>query len=167
MNKYLIFLLVYFITGCSYNKINNVEHNSSYYNSKSQLNQSDRKQIEVTSKLMLNTKYTYGGKAPDFGVDCSGFVSYVLKTSINYKLIGSAKDMAKIGQKIPNSFVFNNQLEVGDLLFFNTTGQSFSHVGIYVGNDKFIHASSGQKKVILSSVHSNYFKNRLELVKRI
>lgn len=160
---FVVFLSI-FITGCSFTS--NIKNNQSSLVTGS-LSESDKQAISVTSKLMLNTKYTYGGKKPDFGVDCSGFVSYVFNTSINYKITGAAKDMAKIGNTISKNHAFENKLVIGDLLFFNTTGASYSHVGIYIGNNKFIHASSGQKRVVISDTNTEYYKKRLELVKRL
>lgn len=58
-------------------------------------------------------------------------------------------------------------MKIRDLLFFNTTGKSHSHLGIVISKDKFIHASSTMKKVVISNIHNNYYKKRLELVKRI
>lgn len=165
----LLFLSV-IITGCSStSKINNYSGSSSQSSnySSGNLSKSDRKEVAFTAIAMLNTKYSYGGKRPDFGVDCSGFVTYVFKTAIDYKITGAARHMAKMGKTIPKSHTFENKLAIGDLLFFNTTGKSFSHVGIYIGDGKFIHASSGRGRVIITDVNQTYYKKRLELVKRL
>lgn len=162
-NKLFLIFLICILSACSSTK--NISSNTDKYHGS--LSSTDKEQLMVTSKLMLNTKYTYGGKQPDFGVDCSGFVSYVFKNSINYNISGAAKHMATKGITIPTFYAFSNSLQVGDLLFFNTTGKSFSHVGIYIGKGNFIHASSGQKQVIISNITNSYYKNRLELIKRL
>lgn len=130
------------------------------------LNNYQKQEVTMVAFSMLNTKYNWGGKKPDFGVDCSGLVTYVFEKSIGMKITGAAKNMAQKGGDVPLSHV-NGKLEPGDLLFFNTTGASFSHVGIYIGEDKFLHASSGQKQVIISSINNKYFNTRLERIRRL
>lgn len=171
LKKLLYISALFIITGCSSTSyIQDGQYSSKTHNEvikHGELTNSERNEIVATAKLMLNTKYKYGGKKPDFGVDCSGFVTYVFKTSIDYKITGAARHMAKIGKTIHKSHTFENKLAIGDLLFFNTTGKSFSHVGIYIGDGKFIHASSGRGRVIITDVNQTYYKKRLELVKRL
>lgn len=133
---------------------------------KGSLSSSQKSEVAMVAFSILNTKYNWGGKKPDFGLDCSGLVSYVFKKSIGFELNGAARHMAQKGSTVPLSHV-NGKLEPGDLLFFNTTGKSFSHVGIYIGEDKFLHASSGKKQVIISSVNNKYYQSRLERIKRL
>lgn len=166
MKKHFIllsFFLSFILIGCS-TSVKHVQNSS--YTSQSGFSNKQRESIKALAISMLNTKYNYGGKRPDFGIDCSGFVTYIFKNAAGYNLTGAARHMAQKGKTINKKDAFNKKLLIGDLLFFNTTGKSYSHVGIYIGNDKFIHASSGQKKVVVSSIHKNYYKKRLELVKR-
>lgn len=137
------------------------------YNIKGSLSEQEKSELVMFSFNLLDTKYNWGSKKPDFGLDCSGLVSYVFKNSINIKLTGAARDIVKNGVSIPLHHAKTNKLELGDLLFFNTTGQSYSHVGIYIGNNSFLHASSKQKKVIITNLSSSYYLNRLEEIKRI
>ena len=97
--------------------------------------------------------YRYGKDSPEEGFDCSGFVKHVYqKQGIN--LPRTVKDMALSLPPVPK----NNVLS-GDLVFFNTNGNSFSHVGIYVNNDKFVHAPSQRTgKVLVSSLKNRYWQ---------
>lgn len=174
INKKLTILFIFLISGCSTgNKISdknkpktNLRINS--YNSfNGTLNQKQKNEIAILSFSLLDTTYNWAGKKPDFGLDCSGLVSYVFQKSIGFSLIGAARHIVNSGIDIPIKHVSTNKLEAGDLVFFNTTGKSYSHVGIYIGEKKFLHASSGKKKVITSSLDNPYYKKRLERIKRI
>lgn len=179
MKKILILASLVILAGCSSNV--KVTKEFSYQASNPQNNSINRKlakpsgsltadeqnEIIMLSFSLLNTKYNWGGKRPDFGLDCSGLVSYVFKKSINRNITGAARHIVKHGKDVPLSHAKNGNLQPGDLVFFNTTGKSYSHVGIYVGENKFLHASSGKKKVILSSLDNKYYKQRLERIKRI
>lgn len=104
------------------------------------------------AKKWLGTKYKYGGNSKN-GTDCSGFVMEVYKSTYDFKLPRTSRDQQKFCKKIKKS-----QLKVGDLVFF-ATGKSknrVSHVGIYIGNGEFIHASSS-KGVVISKLEQNYY----------
>jgi cell wall-associated NlpC family hydrolase len=126
-----------------------------------------KSELTMFAMSLMDTKYNWGSKKVNFGLDCSGLVSYVFKNALNIKLTGAARDIVKNGSSVPLSHAFNQQLELGDLLFFNTTGQHYSHVGIYVGNNQFLHASSAAGKVIISNLSSKYYASRLEEIKRV
>jgi cell wall-associated NlpC family hydrolase len=68
---------------------------------------------------------------------------------------------------VPLSSAYSQKLEIGDLLFFNTTGKPYSHIGIYIGNNSFLHSSSSAGKVIISKLNNKYYISRLEAIKRI
>ncbi|MGE5613125.1 MAG: NlpC/P60 family protein [Bacillota bacterium] len=105
------------------------------------------------AKTLLGIKYRYGGSTPS-GFDCSGFVSYVFK-KFGITLDRTSAGMGKGGEPVEKS-----ALKAGDLVFFDTNGglNSINHVGIYIGNGKFIHASSYQdKKVKISSLNESYY----------
>ena len=116
----------------------------------------------VTYALSLQgVPYRYGKESPEEGFDCSGFVRYVYKKQ-GVNLPRTVKDMART-----LSPVAINDVHSGDLVFFNTNGQSFSHVGIYVNNDNFIHAPSQQTgHVLVSSLKNNYWQKRFIGVRR-
>ena len=108
----------------------------------------------------LGAPYRYGGVGKD-GIDCSGFTSSVYASSVNMSLPRSAREQFSVGAAVEK-----DQLEFGDLVFFNTTGQSPSHVGIYLEDALFAHASvtSG---VTISTLESTYYKKRFLGARRV
>ncbi len=122
-----------------------------------------RAEIVLFAKDLLGVKYVYGGSSPK-GFDCSGFVWYVFN-HFGIKLNRVASDQAKHGTKVAKS-----ELEPGDLVFFNSPGNKngIGHVGIYIGNGSFIHASSGSSpKVIISDLTSGNYNDRYVTARRI
>lgn len=115
------------------------------------------REIVFQAVSLLKTKYTWGGKTPDSGLDCSGFVAHVYREATGLILPGSAKDMAGKGKRVRKS-----ELKEGDLVFFNTLGRPRSHVGIYVGEGKFVHALNQRSGVRLDSLSDDYYASRYE-----
>ncbi|HEX6829064.1 MAG TPA: C40 family peptidase, partial [Burkholderiales bacterium] len=95
------------------------------------------------------------------GLDCSGMVSYIYDKAAGVRLEGSAAQMAQQGRPVAS-----RDLEPGDLVFFNTRNRPRSHVGIYVGEGKFVHAPQSNGKVKVSSLRSSYFAARFEEARR-
>jgi len=118
----------------------------------------DRLLLEVVS--YLGTPYRYGGNGKE-GIDCSGFTGKVYASGADKQLPRSAKGQFGVGSPVAKS-----DLEFGDLVFFNTTGRRPSHVGIYIEDDVFAHASVTQG-VTLSSLESTYYKKRYVGARRI
>ena len=106
---------------------------------------------------LIETDYRFGGKNPEAGLDCSGMVSYVFEKSVDLRLAGSAADLARQGKPVPAS-----ELRPGDLVFFNTRNMPHSHVGIYIGDDRFIHAPNNRGKVRTESLKQGWFAARFE-----
>ena len=106
---------------------------------------------------LIDTGYRFGGKNPDAGLDCSGMVAYIFDKAIGLKIAGSAADIARRGQAVGR-----NQLRPGDLVFFNTRNASFSHVGVYIGDNRFVHAPSTNGRVRIDALNTGYFANRYE-----
>ena len=106
---------------------------------------------------LVETGYRFGGKNPEAGLDCSGMVSYVFDRAAGLKLAGSAADIARKGRSIEVA-----QLKPGDLVFFNTTNRPHSHVGIYIGGQRFVHAPSSNGRVRTDSLKSGWFATRFE-----
>ncbi len=106
---------------------------------------------------LIETDYRFGGKNPEAGLDCSGMVSYVFEKSVDLRLAGSAADLARKGKPVPAA-----QLRPGDLVFFNTRNRPYSHVGIYIGDDRFVHAPNSRGKVRTESLKQGWFAARFE-----
>jgi cell wall-associated NlpC family hydrolase len=106
---------------------------------------------------LLETDYRFGGKNPEAGLDCSGMVSYVFEKSADLRLAGSAADLARKGKPVPAE-----KLKPGDLVFFNTRNRPHSHVGIYIGDDRFVHAPNNRGKVRTESLKQGWFAARFE-----
>ncbi len=118
----------------------------------------DRVLLEVVS--VLGVPYAYGGMSRA-GFDCSGFTVHVYRNAVNRSLPRSTR-----GQFEAGTHVSKNALQFGDLVFFNTTGRSPSHVGIYVGENKFVH-SMEDFGVIASSLDEDYYKKRYLGARRV
>ena len=114
-------------------------------------------EVTIMAMQLIDTGYKFGGKNPDAGVDCSGMVSWLYKQAAEYPLRGSARDMAKRGRQITPAAI-----RPGDLVFFNTQGYSYSHVGIYVGDQRFIHAPNSRGKVRIDRLDQGWFATRFE-----
>jgi cell wall-associated NlpC family hydrolase len=108
--------------------------------------------ILAYAQSLIGIRYTAGGTLPDTGFDCSGFVRYVFNQAMKMQLPSTAKAMSVLGKTIPK-----DQLQAGDLIFFNTLKNSFSHVGIYIGHNQFIHAPSTGGVVRIDSVETAYW----------
>lgn len=109
---------------------------------------------------MMGVSYKLGG-TDENGIDCSAYTMTVYKNALGKLIPRSSAEQYKLG--IP---VANDDLKFGDLVFFNTTGETASHVGIYLGDDLFAHASVSLG-VTISSLESYYFKQRYNGARRI
>jgi len=107
----------------------------------------------------IGIPYVWGAEGPR-SFDCSGFTMYV------YKKFGVDLPHYTGSQRVKGISVSRNDLKQGDLIFFNTNGKS-SHVGIYVGDGDFIHASSGSNKVTVSNLSQSYYNTRFSIARRI
>ena len=112
-------------------------------------------------KQLKNTPYVFGGNNPKFGLDCSSFTMFVYR-KLGVKLPRTARAQYNYG--IP---VDIHHLKVGDLVFFRTYARYPSHVGIYVGNGKFIHFSSMFHGLAISSLNDRYFRRRFIGARRV
>lgn len=125
------------------------------------LSDSDREGVIGTAMSRMGTRYRWGGTTPA-GFDCSGFVGYVYSRN-GKRLPRTASEQSKQGQSVGKG-----NLKKGDLVFFRTTRSSrVSHVGIYVGEGKFVHASSGGGRVKVSSLSDSYYSKRFAGAKRV
>jgi cell wall-associated NlpC family hydrolase len=111
---------------------------------------------------LIDTGYRFGGKNPQAGLDCSGMVSHIYQTATGLKVAGSAADIARKSRSIER-----DSLRPGDLVFFNTRKQSFSHVGIYIGDERFVHAPSTNGKVRIDHLNDRYYAQRFEAARTL
>ena len=116
----------------------------------------------TTAMGMIGIPYRFGGTNPETGFDCSGFVRAIYHDAVGHLLPRQASEQAKATQKIDKK-----ELQPGDLVFFNTMRRAFSHVGIYVGDGKFIHAPSKGKTVRVESMNTRYWAKRFNGARRV
>lgn len=119
---------------------------------------SQRSDIIVRALTLIDTPYRYGGSTPAAGFDCSGLVRYVYGASLPRR----SEEMAKLGEPITRS-----QLEPGDLVFFNTLERAYSHVAIYIGDGRFLHAPARRGKVRIEALDDRYWQARFNGARRI
>ena len=118
-------------------------------------NQQFREKIVTTARRYVGVPYRWGGESPRTGFDCSGFTMVVYRLN-GLDLPRSSRQQWEIGKQISR-----RQLQKGDLVFFATSGGGrISHVGIYTGEDKFLHAPSKGSRIKTSSLSSKYFRSR-------
>lgn len=110
----------------------------------------------------LGIRYKWGGKSPETGFDCSGLIVYSAQRSLGLKLPPRADDIAKFGD-----VVSKKDLQVGDLVFFNTLGTRFSHVGVYLGQDKFVHSPTRGSVVRIEDMTQRYWTARYTGARRL
>jgi cell wall-associated NlpC family hydrolase len=115
------------------------------------------REVVMYAFSLIDIGYRFGGNNPDTGLDCSGMVSYLYDKVTGARLPHNAAAIARMARPIDRS-----DLQPGDLLFFNTRRKPFSHVAIFVGNDRFVHAPSSNGKIRLDSLSEGYFAKRFE-----
>ncbi len=120
----------------------------------------NRDQFLLEVVRYLGVRYDYGGSSAD-GMDCSGFTCQVFKNGAQREIPRSTIEQYRTGRRVSKE-----DLRFGDLVFFNTTGESPSHVGIYLEDDVFAHASVVEG-VTLSSLESTYYKRRFVGARRV
>lgn len=119
-------------------------------------------EVLLSALSLSGTPYKFGGNSPETGFDCSGFVRYVFNQAASLTLPHGARAISQLGKSIPV-----DQLQPGDLVFFNTLKKAFSHVGIYVGEGRFIHAPSSGGGVHIVSMNEAYWAKRFNGARRI
>jgi len=116
--------------------------------------------VASLARKQVGAPYRYGGSSPS-GFDCSGLVQYVYgKLGVN--LPRKSREMARVGQQVPV-----HALLPGDLVFFRINRNRVSHVGIYIGNDKFVHATKSGDPVRKDSITNPWWRKRLVVGRRL
>ena len=119
-------------------------------------------ELVIRALALIGVNYKYGGGSPDSGFDCSGLVSHVFKEVIGLTLPRDSQAMSRVGEKVDKT-----ELQPGDLVFFNTRRRPFSHVGIYIGEERFVHSPSRGRDVEVSNLHSRYWNKRYNGARRV
>lgn len=120
------------------------------------------REVIMSALSLKGTPYKYGGSSPQTGFDCSGFVQYVFKQSVNLSLPRNTFAQSQIGKAVAKQ-----DLQAGDLVFFNTVKNAISHVGIYVGDNRFIHAPNAKGQVRIESMEKGYWAQKFSGAQRL
>jgi cell wall-associated NlpC family hydrolase len=118
------------------------------------------RELALHALSQIGTRYRYGGSTPEDGFDCSGLVQYVYSRA-GILLPRTTEALSALG--VP---VTANELEPGDLVFFDTLRRPFSHVGIYIGDQRFIHAPTSGGVVQLVNMRERYWQSRFDGARR-
>jgi len=116
-----------------------------------------RQEVVMTAMGLMGSPYRYGGTEPSGGFDCSGLVNYVFSQAAGAQLPRSAGSQAAASRRISR-----RELREGDLVFFNTLGRPNSHVGIYIGDGRFVNAPSSGGRVRIDTMDNPYFSRRFD-----
>lgn len=115
------------------------------------------REILMYTLSLLDIDYKFGGSNPDAGLDCSGMVAYIYRNAAGVSLPHNAAQIAALARPINN-----HAMQVGDLVFFNTMNRSFSHMGIYIGDGRFVHAPRSNSVIRVDRLDNRYFASRFE-----
>ncbi len=111
---------------------------------------------------LVGVNYRRGGTNADSGLDCSGFVQLVFKDAVGLILPRTAREQSQVGDNIDKT-----ELKPGDLVFFNTMRHAFSHVGIYLGDNRFLHSPRSGAEVRVEDMRQSYWVKRYNGARRV
>ena len=120
------------------------------------------RELTSTALELIGIRYKWGGTTPASGLDCSGLVQFVFQQATGVTLPRSAREMSRLGDKVALA-----ELRPGDLVFFNTRRFAFSHVGIYLGENRFIHAPRRGREVEVAEIDRSYWQKRFDGARRL
>ena len=123
---------------------------------------SSAKDLVLKGLELVGINYRFGGTDPDSGLDCSGFVQVVFKDAVGLLLPRTAHEQSEVGNVIDK-----NELKAGDLVFFNTMRRAFSHVGIYLGDNRFLHAPRTGAEIRVEDMSQSYWVKRYNGARRV
>lgn len=119
--------------------------------------------IPMYAVSLVGSPYRPGGISPEIGLDCSGFVGHVFRQTTGIVLPRDSLAISEAAQPLAKT-----ELLPGDLVFFNTLNRAFSHVGIYLGDDRFVHAASSRAgAVMVSNLNQRYWRERFDGARRV
>jgi len=119
-------------------------------------------EIVLEALALLGVPYRWGGTDPARGLDCSGLIRHVFKTVAALDLPRRSEEMSRLGKKVGRA-----DLRAGDLLFFNTLGHPNSHVALYLGDGRFVHAPGRKSQVRVDGLDERYWRARFNGARRI
>ncbi|HSD44870.1 MAG TPA: C40 family peptidase [Burkholderiales bacterium] len=123
---------------------------------------SEPSEVALIALSLVGTRYAAGGGSPETGFDCSGLVAYVFARSMQLRLPRNTFDLARTGTAVEPG-----ALRPGDLVFYNTQRRAFSHVGIYLGDARFVHAPSTGGAVRIEEMDLRYWTQRFNGARRV
>jgi cell wall-associated NlpC family hydrolase len=122
----------------------------------------NRLEIVMLALGQIGVPYVWGGTSPHRGFDCSGLVAYVFRQGAQLALPRTAFEQARMGRSTDDG-----QLRPADLVFYNTLGREYSHVGIYIGDDRFVHAPARRGVVRVEPMRLGFWRDRFNGARRI
>jgi cell wall-associated NlpC family hydrolase len=120
------------------------------------------RELAIHAMSYIGTPYRAGGSSPDVGFDCSGLVQYVYGRGAGISLPRTAQEMSTVGTPVDVA-----DLQPGDLVFFNTLRRPYSHVGIYIGDHRFVHAPTARGAVQIADMRRRYWQSRFDGARRL
>ena len=160
---FLIGLIVLMLSGCASRSVRSPEFEPEPLSVAAPvIKATDRaSSVALQALVHLGTPYRVGGLSPQTGFDCSGLVAYVFREGAGLALPRNTFDLSILGQPVERG-----ALRPGDLVFYNTQRREYSHVGIYLGEDRFIHAPASGGEVRVESLRADYWVRRYNGARR-
>jgi cell wall-associated NlpC family hydrolase len=125
-------------------------------------NAGPRSELLLRALGLVGVQYQFGGQSPETGFDCSGLVQYLFSEVVGLVLPRRAQDMSRVGNSVGR-----DELSPGDLVFFDTLREPYSHVGIYLGDQRFIHAPSSGGRIEIVTMTHRYWVRRYNGARRV
>ncbi|MFO1283406.1 MAG: C40 family peptidase [Burkholderiales bacterium] len=118
--------------------------------------------VAIFALGLIGVDYRWGGETPEDGLDCSGLVRHVFQQVTGFTLPRTSREMSRLGRTVGSG-----ELMAGDLVFFNTRRFAYSHVGIYLGDNRFIHAPSRGSEVEIAELSNGYWRKHFNGARRL
>ena len=156
MKRFLTLSMLLLLSACSTTRHDTAMQTAPHHD------QAQMNSLAIYAMSLADTPYQYGGTSRENGFDCSGFVQFVFRNSAGLLLPRTSAEMSRVGTALEAS-----QLRPGDLVFFNTTRKQFSHVGIFIGENRFVHSPKTGKAISIASLDDRYWRTRYDGARRI
>ncbi len=127
-----------------------------------EISRGDADSLISSAMGLLGVAYRYGGTSASTGFDCSGFMQHIFRRSMQISLPRTSAEQARMGVAVSRG-----ELQPGDMVFFNTAGRRISHVGLYIGNNRFIHAPRTGKSIEITSLGNKYWNSKYVTARRV